>query len=780
MTAHVFLAVLAFSFSYADSAANPAEERDRSELESALVRSKGNRSELEKALAAVPAEQRKGLVFLIRNMTAADLRSLTAGFLVRNVSLAYRAREATPWGKDVPEEIFFNDVLPYANVDEKRDDWRKEFFDLCMPIIKDCRTPSEAAQKLNLELFGKLKLKYSTERRAPNQGPKESIELGKASCTGLSIVLSDACRAVCVPARLVGTPLWSNKRGNHTWVEIWDGDWHFTGACEADPKGLDRGWFVGEASQAKRDSFEHAIYAASFKRSSVHFPLVWAMNNKEVPAENVTDRYAKKVSVRADVARLAVRMLDANGKRLAVAVQVVAKSDAKETKQGTSRGETADANDILTFELAPKREYLVSARGVTTSVKTPQAGAVQHLELIVGAPKSDSSKSMDAIRKLAEALKVSDGSLSDLAKEDFSSLALSKSDAAKARELIWNAHAAKLAKERGEEIRKRVIREGKLEMPFYFRTIGAKPKDGRSLWISLHGGGGAPAQVNDQQWENQKKLYSIEEGIYLAPRAPTNTWNLWHEGHIDRMFGRLIEDLIVLEGVNPNRVYVLGYSAGGDGVYQIAPRMADRWAAAAMMAGHPNGVSLLSLRNVPFALQVGANDGAYNRNKVGREYGDRLAQLRKEDPAGYEHFVKIHEGKGHWMNLEDKAALPWMARFSRNPIPERIVWMQTGVAHESSYWLAVPKDAAFAGAEVVAQRKGQKIDVVRASDKISKLHVRLDDRMADLDQPIEVSSGGETRFNGTAPRTIAAMLKTLAGRGDPELMFDAEITIDLK
>ena len=40
---------------------------------------------------------------------------------------------------------------------------------------------------------------------------------------------------------------------------------------------------------------------------------------------------------------------------------------------------------------------------------------------------------------------------------------------------------------------------------------------------------------------------------------------------------------IVFEDVDPNRVYLLGYSAGGDGVYQLAPRMADRFAAASMM-----------------------------------------------------------------------------------------------------------------------------------------------------------------------------------------------------
>ncbi len=53
------------------------------------------------------------------------------------------------------------------------------------------------------------------------------------------------------------------------------------------------------------------------------------------------------------------------------------------------------------------------------------------------------------------------------------------------------------------------------------------------------------------------------------------------------MFDRLIEDMIVFEDVDPNRVYLTGYSAGGDGTYQLAPRMADRFAAAAMMLAIP-------------------------------------------------------------------------------------------------------------------------------------------------------------------------------------------------
>ncbi|MBP3953859.1 transglutaminase domain-containing protein [Gemmata sp. G18] len=374
-----FVAVALLAACFPLGAAEPAAWWD-ADVEQALKSAKENRAELEKALTDVPKDQRKGMAFLVANMPDVDLKVLKAEFLLTNVELAYKARKEMPWGKDVPEEIFLNDVLPYANVDEKRDAWRKEFYELCVPMVKNCKTPTEAVQVLNGELFKKLKLGYSTQRKAPNQSPKESIEQGKASCTGLSIVLSDAARSVGIPARLVGTPLWSDKRGNHTWVEIWDKGWHFTGACEPDPSGLDRGWFVGAAAQAKKDVPEHAIYAASFKKNPQHFPLVWAMKNKNVPAENVTDRYAKPAP-KAEAFRLEVKVIDANKKRVAEKVTVTATADAKQAFDGTSRGETADTNDFLTFELPPNAEFVVKVGATTKTIKTGAAGEKTLVEI---------------------------------------------------------------------------------------------------------------------------------------------------------------------------------------------------------------------------------------------------------------------------------------------------------------------------------------------------------------------------------------------------------------
>jgi hypothetical protein len=321
----------------------------------------------------------------------------------------------------------------------------------------------------------------------------------------------------------------------------------------------------------------------------------------------------------------------------------------------------------------------------------------------------------------------------------------------------------------------KMLKLGEQQMPFAFKVFGEKPDAGRSLYISLHGGGGAPPRVNDQQWNNQKRLYQVEEGIYLAPRAPTDSWDLWHEATIDPFFDRLIENLIVFEQVDPDKVYVLGYSAGGDGVYQIGPRLADRWAAAGMMAGHPNESVPLGLRNVPFALQVGANDTAYRRNEIGREWGERLKELREADPEGYEHFVRIREGKGHWMDLEDAEALPWMAKFRRNPWPEKIVWKQDDVVRNQFYWLEVEPTKIDGGAVIRATRKGQRIDL--ESEGVREIRLLLRDEFIDLDQPIEVYWAGKQVFAGKVARTPLVQAETLSRRGDPRLIFSARLVV---
>jgi hypothetical protein len=388
-----------------------------------------------------------------------------------------------------------------------------------------------------------------------------------------------------------------------------------------------------------------------------------------------------------------------------------------------------------------------------------------------------------ALAALKDNLAADEKSRPPLAEQKFARSALTREDAESARRLLWDDHARRIRESRALEMKERRLKEGELVMPFHLQTFGDKPAAGRSLFISMHGGGNAPARVNDRQWENQKRLYEPAEGVYVAPRAPTNTWNLWHEPHIDRLFDRLIENLIVFEDVDPNRVYILGYSAGGDGVYQLAPRMADRLAAAAMMAGHPNDALPLGLRNIGFTIHVGGRDAAYKRNEVAAEWEKKLAELHNGDPDGYAHLVKIYPDKPHWLNREDAQALPWMAKFVRNPTPGKLVWKQDDVTHRRFYWLAIDADQEKKGTEIVAsvsslsKNSGQQVELQSAD--VTKVRVRLDDRMLDLDKPVTITANGKQAFQGTIPRTIATIAQTLSERGDPAGTFCGEVEVTL-
>lgn len=359
--------------------------------------------------------------------------------------------------------------------------------------------------------------------------------------------------------------------------------------------------------------------------------------------------------------------------------------------------------------------------------------------------------------------------------KDFINLFLNKETANNISDDFLESHFNHLKEHCEKEMSKGVINIDDLEMNFFFKTFGEKPKNGWSLYISMHGGGQVEAEYNDQQWENQKTLYTIGEGVYLVPRAPTNTWDLWHQAHIDTFFNHIIENMIVCLDVNPNRVYIMGYSAGGDGVYQLAPRMADRLAAAAMMAGHPNETSPLGLRNIGFTIHMGENDTPYNRNIVAMDWKKQLAILHEADPAGYKHHVEIHQGKGHWLEGRDSVAIPWISKFTRNPFPKRVVWKQDDVIRKQFYWLGVKEPQSRT--QIVAKIEDQLI-IIEESD-VKNLIIRLNDTMLDMDKKISVEYKGIELFHGIVKRdlkTIAASIKRYA---DPQMIFYGSVEVKI-
>lgn len=267
------------------------------ELEAAIASS--SRPEALRSLMEETAEELSDeMEYIIINMPEADRDTMSLDLLVENVRMAHQVRKQYPWTQALPEEVYLTDVLPYYVVDEVRDAWREELYELFAPAVDTCSTLEEAIRAVNSNIPTLTGVHYNTLREKTNQSPRESMRQGMASCTGLSILLVDAYRAVGIPARFVGTASWHDNRGNHSWTEVWlDGQWRVTEYYF--PSQLDHLWFMADASKANPADRRYAIYATRFGEAPDWFPMVWCGEDstaiedlpKHIGAENVTQHY---------------------------------------------------------------------------------------------------------------------------------------------------------------------------------------------------------------------------------------------------------------------------------------------------------------------------------------------------------------------------------------------------------------------------------------------------------------------------------------------------------
>ncbi len=325
------------------------------------------REALDSLLRALPAERREGAAFLVANMPRGDRDTMSLALLAENIDLAYRARERYAWCAALTDSVFFNEVLPYAVVDEVRDSWREDMFARFAPVADRCADMRSAVEAVNACIASTVDVEYNTLREKTNQSPSESMRQHMASCTGLSILLVDALRSVGIPARFAGTAAWHDDRGNHSWTEVMiDGRWYFTEY--APPRALDRTWFLSDAGRATAGDRDHAVYAVSFMHTGDWFPMVWSEQSRDVHGIDVTQRYVdvcaqvedSKASDGRHVA-LRIAMFRDSGHTHNSADRVAANVDIFCGEEQIGGGRTADPqrdmNDFLTLLVEKNRTY---------------------------------------------------------------------------------------------------------------------------------------------------------------------------------------------------------------------------------------------------------------------------------------------------------------------------------------------------------------------------------------------------------------------------------------
>ena len=392
---------------------------------------------------------------------------------------------------------------------------------------------------------------------------------------------------------------------------------------------------------------------------------------------------------------------------------------------------------------------------------------------------------------------------------DFNAALTSNEAIAEARAKIWEDYLAEIRADetRKAEVENLVMQYGEVSMKYGLQEKGTADENGYPLYIALHGGGSSDTpDMNDSQWSQMAMYYNkkVKNGIYVNPRGVRDTWDTHGNPESYPLYDRLIENLIAFYNVDPNRVYLLGFSAGGDGVYMITPRMTDRFAAANMSAGHPNGVNLTNLYNMPIQLQVGMLDTAYNRHTVTAEYDAVLNSLRETYGGGYDHSTFIHVQYAHnfydnkslkqeviadpaaWLAAGDTTsvevnpcAIDYVDQYTREALPERVVWDLTTRAElrevESFYWLSAGKEV-NEGVIVASYNKEDNSITIEENTANGAVTVLISNDMLDVFAPITVHTETES-YEVTVTPDYDLLKSTTYERGDKHYQFVGSIVI---
>ncbi len=534
--------------------------------------------------------------------------------------------------------------------------------------------------------------------------------------------------------------------------------------------------------------------------------MVWDTDNQDVGAQNVTLRYSPTLQLVAATddtkTHLLVSILGADGKRVVVPVTAM-DTAGKKLGEGTTRGETADANDILAFDVprnsvvmleinqdgkigrgavrvgdAPEQKVVLTAQPAPAAQPLPARPPVNAPHYVTPAAKPLPVALQTQIQQAAKEFfgLPAEGRARWKAPEGLDA-ALAADDAS-VRAVVWAAYKATDAPDLKKDFDGNVARNGEYVSPFTIRTVGEKPKNGWGLVIAMHGGGNAGKEVNDSQWKEMQTHYHDHPELggykYLALRAPNDTWNGFYDDYVYPLVGNLIRAQLLFGDVDPNRVYIMGYSHGGYGAYAIGPKTPDRFAFIHASAGAVTDgeSSSKTLRNTPFTAMVGEFDTAYDRLLRNQKFDAGIKTLRGDRTDIFPVRVDVMMGFQHG-NLPDRDELTEMLPVSRNPVPHELTWEQTDGVVRDFFWLQ--SETPGKNREIDASVKDNAVTVTTTGE-VKDAALLLDSRLVDFSKPVTLSVNGKASVLKLKP-SFATLCDTMARRGDNELAFSVRVPL---
>ncbi len=343
-------------------------------------------------------------------------------------------------------------------------------------------------------------------------------------------------------------------------------------------------------------------------------------------------------------------------------------------------------------------------------------------------------------------------------------------------------------------------------MPYYWGTKGDCLEEGYPLFIYIHGSGD-----RDEEWSAGRRLAGIFDdapSLYFIPQIPnTGPWYRWWQQSKQYVWEKLFRQVLLMDNVNPDRIYFLGVSEGGYGSQRLASFYADYLAAAGPMAGGEplKNAPAENCASIGFSLRTGAEDYGFGRCVLTEYVKERFDSLETVHPGYFRHWVDVIPGMGHGIDYSPTA--PWLSGFKRNSRPSYVAWedfsmdgrrregfyniqvLERSSDDENSrmyYEMSVSDNKVSLSVSDVEYRTVETIPGTDIAMKFERSYspsengrfiIYFDSGMIDVSKPVTVEVNGTIAFQGKLRADIKNMVNSCAVFFDPARVFPYAVEV---
>jgi len=317
------------------------------------------------------------------------------------------------------------------------------------------------------------------------------------------------------------------------------------------------------------------------------------------------------------------------------------------------------------------------------------------------------------------------------------------------------------------------------------------PRNAYPLVICLHGMGFSGDNYLER-WEDR-----LGEEYILA--CPTMEGGAWWTETAEALVLAVFREVSSRYHVDLNRVLLTGMSNGGIGTYLVGISHADLFAGIApMAAGIPKEIYpfLSNLEHTGVYIIHGEKDQVMPV-ALSREVYAYLEKLGY--PVVYREHQLIHpQAGGHFFPKDEVPRLvEWFSKQRRDPYPMDVLSIRD-IDHLGRYsWTKINQLSADVAsvsgsiqdhqeaervkrgefAELHATIHGNQIDLKTL--RVRRFTLFLHPKLVDLGKPVVVTVNGIKSFEGKVESDLLVLLTEARIRKDPNLLFEAQLAIDV-